>query len=146
MVARGNISADLVNTCNVLKGQHILEVGCGGGILTEQLARLGAKVTGIDLSEQLICAARDHLSKEADPKLRDRIEYKIEPLNVHVTDKINYYDAVVVSEVLEHVDDKIALLTASVQCLKVFICRFYVSFSSHYNVFYCNCSLAVPCS
>lgn len=136
MVARGNISLDLVNTCNVLKGQHILEVGCGGGILTEQLARLGAKVTGIDLSEELICVARDHLSKEADSKLRDRIDYKIEPLNVHVTDKMNYYDAVVVSEVLEHVDDKIALLTASVQCLKVFICPFYVSVSKHYNEFY----------
>lgn len=136
MVARANISLDLVNTCNVLKGQHILEVGCGGGILTEQLARLGAKVTGIDLSEELICVARDHLSKEADSKLRDRIEYKIEPLNVHVTDKINCYDAVVVSEVLEHIDDKIDLLTACVQCLKVFVCPFYVFFSSLYNVFF----------
>lgn len=126
MIARGNISPELLNTCNVLKGQHILEVGCGGGVLTEQLARLGAKVTGIDLGEEVIRVAREHLSQKVDTKLRERIEYKIEPINVHATDKMNYYDAVVVSEVLEHVDDKIALLTSSVQCLKVFNSFFYV--------------------
>ncbi|KNC27804.1 hypothetical protein FF38_07970 [Lucilia cuprina] len=118
LVARGNISPDLVNTCQVLKDQQILEVGCGGGILTEQLARLGAQMTGIDLSDELICVAREHLSHVADPKLCDLIQYKIEPLDIHVKDKLNYYDAVVVSEVLEHVEDKVALLTSCVQCLK----------------------------
>ncbi|XP_046801527.1 ubiquinone biosynthesis O-methyltransferase, mitochondrial isoform X2 [Lucilia cuprina] len=118
LVARGNISPDLVNTCQVLKDQQILEVGCGGGILTEQLARLGAQMTGIDLSDELICVAREHLSHVADPKLCDHIQYKIEPLEIHVKDKMNYYDAVVVSEVLEHVEDKVALLTSCVQCLK----------------------------
>ncbi|KAM7352829.1 ubiquinone biosynthesis protein COQ3, mitochondrial [Cochliomyia hominivorax] len=118
LVARGNISGDLINTCHVLKDQCILDVGCGGGVLTEQLARLGAKVTGIDLGEELIRVAREHLSQEGNPKLCDLIEYKIEPLEVHVKDKQNYYDAVVVSEVLEHVEDKITLLTACVQCLK----------------------------
>ncbi|XP_065357633.1 ubiquinone biosynthesis O-methyltransferase, mitochondrial [Calliphora vicina] len=118
LVARGNIPPELVNTCQVLKGQQILEVGCGGGILTEQLARLGAQVTGIDLGDELIRAAREHLSQVASPALCDLIQYKIEPIDVHVKDKVNYYDAVIVSEVLEHVEDKIALLTASVQCLK----------------------------
>ncbi|XP_037822535.1 ubiquinone biosynthesis O-methyltransferase, mitochondrial isoform X2 [Lucilia sericata] len=118
LVARGNISPELVNTCQVLKDQQILEVGCGGGILTEQLARLGAQMTGIDLSDELIRVAREHLSHVADPKLCDNIQYKIEPLDIHVKDKMNYYDAVVVSEVLEHVEDKVALLTSCVQSLK----------------------------
>lgn len=119
LVARGNIAPELVNTPEVLKGQRMLDVGCGGGVLTEQLARLGAQVTGIDLSEQLIQVAREHLSQEADPKLCDLIQYKIEPLGVHVKDRMEYYDAVVISEVLEHVEDKVGLLQAAVQCLKV---------------------------
>lgn len=80
---------------------------------------MGAEITGIDLSDDLIRVAREHLSHEADPRLCDLIQYKIEPLDIHVKDKINYYDAVVVSEVLEHVEDKVALLTSTVQCLKV---------------------------
>lgn len=126
LVSRGNVLPEFIGTCNVLKNQHILEVGCGGGILTEQLARLGACVTGIDLGDEVIHVAREHLSHEADPKLCDRIHYKIEPIELHVKDKMNYYDAVIVSEVLEHVQDKVALLTSSVQCLKVHITLYFL--------------------
>lgn len=119
LVARGNISPDLMQTSNVLQNQTILEVGCGGGILTEQLARLGASVTALDLGEDLIRVAREHLSQEANPKLCDRIQYKIEPVEIHAKSKQNFYDAVVISEVLEHIEDKVSFLTASVQCLKV---------------------------
>lgn len=119
LVARGSISSEFIGKPNVLKNQHILEVGCGGGILTEQLARLGASVTALDLGEDLIHVARQHLSQEANPQLCDLISYKIEPVELHAKDKQNHYDAVVISEVLEHVDDKIGFLTASVHCLKV---------------------------
>ncbi|XP_061402573.1 ubiquinone biosynthesis O-methyltransferase, mitochondrial-like [Musca vetustissima] len=118
LIARGNIAEDLVGTSNVLRGQKILEVGCGGGILTEQLARLGASMTALDLSDELIGVARTHLSQEANPKLCDLINYRIEPIEMHAKDKQNYYDALVISEVLEHIDDKVAFLQASVQCLK----------------------------
>lgn len=136
MLARGNIPPEIINTPQILKGQKILEVGCGGGILTEQLARLEAHVTGIDLSDDLIRIAREHLSQEGDPKLCDLIQYKIEPLSVHANEKINYYDAVVISEVLEHVDDKVSFLNSSVQCLKVLYnmrcsCTHYVYMYEH---------------
>lgn len=120
-MARGNISSECVNTTNVLKNQKLLEVGCGAGVLTEQLARLGASVTAIDLGDDVINAARKHLSEQGEPKLCDLIQYKIEPTEIHAKDKQNFYDAVIVSEVLEHVDDKVALLNSCVQCLKVFV-------------------------
>ena len=44
-----------------LAGKEVLDVGCGGGILTEAMARLGARVTGIDLSEKPLKVAQLHL-------------------------------------------------------------------------------------
>ncbi|XP_017107259.2 ubiquinone biosynthesis O-methyltransferase [Drosophila bipectinata] len=117
MVARGTVKPNYVNTTRVLSGQRILEVGCGGGLLTEQLARLGAQVTGIDLGEKLIEAARTHL-KCFSPELSSNVDYIIEPVDQHVKTNCECYDAVIVSEVLEHVDDKVALLDASVRTLK----------------------------
>ncbi|KAL9925752.1 ubiquinone biosynthesis O-methyltransferase, mitochondrial isoform X2 [Glossina fuscipes] len=118
LVARGSIDAKAVSTTHVLENQQILEVGCGGGILTEHLARLDAKVTGIDLSDALINVAREHLKKQANARLLENITYKIEPIEIHVKDKCNFYDAVVISEVLEHIDDKVAFLTACVHSVK----------------------------
>jgi len=117
IVSRGTVKPGYVNTTKVLLGQHILEVGCGGGLLTEQLARLGAQVTGIDLGEKLIEAARDHL-KCSSPELASKVMYKMEPVDQHAKANCESYDAVIVSEVLEHVDDKVALLEASVRTLK----------------------------
>lgn len=117
MVARGTVKPGYVNTTRVLNGQRILEVGCGGGLLTEQLARLGAQVTGIDLGEKLIEAARTHLECSS-PELTNNVAYIIEPVDQHAKTNCECYDAVIVSEVLEHVDDKVALLEASVRTLK----------------------------
>ncbi|XP_017006936.2 ubiquinone biosynthesis O-methyltransferase, mitochondrial [Drosophila takahashii] len=117
IVSRGTVEPGYVNTTRVLLGQRILEVGCGGGLLTEQLARLGAQVTGIDLGEKLIEAARDHL-KCSSPELASTVTYKMEPVDQHAKANCECYDAVIVSEVLEHVDDKVALLESSVRTLK----------------------------
>ncbi|XP_011294272.3 ubiquinone biosynthesis O-methyltransferase, mitochondrial isoform X2 [Musca domestica] len=100
----------------ILKNQKILEIGCGGGILTENLASLGANVTGLDLSENLIALAQGHLSQQ--PKLLPRIQYRREPIELHAHAKENFYDAVVISEVLEHIDDKISFLTSSISTVK----------------------------
>uniref|UniRef100_A0A1A9V9S7 Methyltransferase type 11 domain-containing protein n=1 Tax=Glossina austeni TaxID=7395 RepID=A0A1A9V9S7_GLOAU len=118
LIARGSVDSQLINTNNVLQNQQILEVGCGGGILTEQLARLDAKITGIDLSDVLINVAREHLKQEGNARLLDNITYKTESIEAHMQDKKNFYDAVIISEVLEHIDDKESFLNACVQCLK----------------------------
>ncbi|XP_075153012.1 ubiquinone biosynthesis O-methyltransferase-like [Haematobia irritans] len=118
LITQGKISSDLINTSKVLKNQQILEVGCGGGILTEDLARHGATVTALDLSEDLIILARNHLASKENVEICDRVHYKVEPIEQHVKKNNCCYDAVVISEVLEHVDDKIGFLKASVAAIK----------------------------
>jgi ubiquinone biosynthesis O-methyltransferase len=49
-----------------LTGLSVLDVGCGGGLLTESLARLGASVTGIDLTEANVAAAKQHAALDKD--------------------------------------------------------------------------------
>ena len=54
-----------------LAGLRVLDVGCGGGILSESMARMGAEVHGIDITEENVNAATAHA--ELDPVVRDRI-------------------------------------------------------------------------
>lgn len=81
----------------------------------QQLARIHANVMAIDPSEELINTARDHLSKyPADQNLTDRIDYRIESIEEHNSRTDAKYDAIVVSEVLEHVVDKEAFLKSCI--------------------------------
>lgn len=124
IVARGSVDSYLINTPTVLKDQKILEVGCGAGILTERLAGIGANVTGIDLGEDVIRVANEHLETHSS-HLKSLITYKIEPVSVHAQNNLEKYDAVVVSEVLEHISDKPIFLTSCVDSLKVSRNYFY---------------------
>ncbi|XP_055903363.1 ubiquinone biosynthesis O-methyltransferase, mitochondrial [Eupeodes corollae] len=117
IVAAAKVDSELQHTTKVLKDKQILEVGCGGGIFTESLARLHANITAIDLSDELIKVAKHHLN-ECSPELSSRIEYRMEPLDIHVMDNLEKYDAVVISEVIEHIDNKPDFLTSCVDCLK----------------------------
>jgi polyprenyldihydroxybenzoate methyltransferase / 3-demethylubiquinol 3-O-methyltransferase len=85
-----------------LKGYSILDVGCGGGILTESLSRLGAAVDGLDASPGAIAAAKAHL--RTDPKLSagNTPKYLCGSIHSHNTD--SKYDIVTAMEVLEHVE------------------------------------------
>ena len=88
-----------------LEGFKCLDIGCGGGILSERLCRLGAKVTGIDASEEAICVAKDHAKKsrlDIDYKCLSTEELlKFKPKNFE-----NYFDIVIASEVIEHINNK----------------------------------------
>lgn len=124
LIARGLIDEKLLNTSKVLQDQQILEVGCGGGILTEQLARLGANVKGIDLSPELIEVAQKHLNETEQregggKRIQDLISYEIISIEEHSQQRPDYYNALILSEVIEHIDDKVAFLNSSIQCLKV---------------------------
>jgi len=82
-----------------LKNLNIIDVGCGGGILSEPLKRLGASVTGIDASETAIQSARLH-SKKSNLE----INYLVGTIDSLIEQK-KLYDLVIASEVIEHVQD-----------------------------------------
>uniref|UniRef100_A0A8C5RMU0 Ubiquinone biosynthesis O-methyltransferase, mitochondrial n=1 Tax=Laticauda laticaudata TaxID=8630 RepID=A0A8C5RMU0_LATLA len=86
-----------------LFSMKILDVGCGGGLLTEPLARLGASVTGIDPLEENIRTAELH--KSYDPALTKRIQYRACTLEDIVEEESEKFDIIVASEVVEHVAD-----------------------------------------
>ncbi|KAK9842295.1 hypothetical protein WJX81_005002 [Elliptochloris bilobata] len=90
-----------------LAGLSILDVGCGGGILAEALARLGANVTGADASADSIAVARAHAA--GDPSLH--VTYRDATAEQLVAEGAQY-DAVVASEVIEHVADAAAFMRA----------------------------------
>ncbi|KAL4122284.1 hypothetical protein QTP88_014649 [Uroleucon formosanum] len=103
-----------IGTRQSLENIKILDVGCGGGLLTEALARLDGNVTGIDPSKELITIANDH-----SVILKNKnIKYLNESIEEHALSNTESYDAIVTSEVLEHVSNKYGFLTKCVDCLK----------------------------
>jgi polyprenyldihydroxybenzoate methyltransferase / 3-demethylubiquinol 3-O-methyltransferase len=94
--------SDFPDTKRWLKGYSVLDVGCGGGILTESLSRLGAVTDGLDASPRAIEVAKAHL--RTDPKLNasNPPNYVCGSIRDHQPD--SKYDIVTAMEVLEHVD------------------------------------------
>jgi ubiquinone biosynthesis O-methyltransferase len=89
---------------------RLLDVGCGGGILAEALARLGAAVTGIDAGEEGPAAGAAHAAH--DPPLAARLDYRAGIAEAEAASHPGQYDAVVASEVIEHVPDPAAFVAA----------------------------------
>jgi len=88
---------DQVNNRDI-RNLEILDVGCGGGIICEPLARLGAKVTGIDFAPNNIKAAKIHAKKN---KLKIKYIYK----DIEKSKLNEKFDVILMFEVLEHLDN-----------------------------------------
>ncbi len=86
-----------------IKGKRVLDIGCGGGLLSERFALEGALVTAIDLSAKAIDVAINH-AKESG-KGCEKIDYQKLSIGELLKKEKKGFDVVVCSEVLEHVDD-----------------------------------------
>ena len=104
-------------TVHPLAGVRILDIGSGGGLVAEPLARLGAQVTGIDPVKENVDTASNHL-EEMSRDLSDNLKYLQSSVEDFASDphNKNAFHAVVSSEVLEHVDD-VKLFLHSVHAL-----------------------------
>ncbi|CRK94823.1 CLUMA_CG008317, isoform A [Clunio marinus] len=112
LISMGSLPDTKANKTNVLEGVKILEIGSGAGILTKALGTLKADVTALDPSEKLVTTAKEHL------KELNNIEYVCDSIESHVKCNHEKYDAVVASEVLEHVVDQKSFLKSSIDALK----------------------------
>ncbi|MBS0487866.1 MAG: bifunctional 2-polyprenyl-6-hydroxyphenol methylase/3-demethylubiquinol 3-O-methyltransferase UbiG [Proteobacteria bacterium] len=107
--ARLNYIAERV----ALKGARVLDVGCGGGILSEALARAGAQVTGIDLAPRVLEVARLHLHES-----QLEVDYRLISVEALAAEMPATFDAVACMEMLEHVPDPGSVIAACAALLK----------------------------
>ena len=92
---------------------RVLDVGCGGGLLSEAMAAAGAEVTGIDLSQQLIDIAKLHLLESGL-----KVDYRLIAVEDLADDMPGKFDAITCMEMLEHVPDPHSILSACHGLLK----------------------------
>ncbi len=96
-----------------LAGKQVVDVGCGGGILAEAMAGMGAQVTGIDLSEKAIKVAKLHLLESGL-----QVEYRLQSAESLAEERPQGYDLVTCMEMLEHVPDPASTVAACARLAK----------------------------
>jgi 2-polyprenyl-6-hydroxyphenyl methylase / 3-demethylubiquinone-9 3-methyltransferase len=97
-----------------LQGQQVLDIGCGGGILSDAMARKGAHVLGVDLSSKALKVAQLHALEAQTPNIQYR-EVSAEAL---AAEQPAQYDVVTCMEMLEHVPDPASIVRACSQLVK----------------------------
>ena len=90
-----------------LKSKRVLDVGCGGGLAAEGMAKCGAQVTGIDLGATTIEIAQLHALESGV-----KIDYRREAAEAHAEQHAGRYDVVTCLEMLEHVPDPVSVIQA----------------------------------
>jgi 2-polyprenyl-6-hydroxyphenyl methylase/3-demethylubiquinone-9 3-methyltransferase len=104
---------DWIDSLAGLAGKRVVDVGCGGGILAESMARRGASVTGIDLSEKPLRVAQVHL---LESKLS--IRYEMVSAEDLASREPESFDVVTCMELLEHVPEPASMVASCARLLK----------------------------
>lgn len=96
-----------------ITGQTIVDIGCGGGILSESMASLGADVTGIDLAKEVLTVAKLH---SLDSGIA--VHYKLISAEEYAVNHFEQHDIVTCMEMLEHVPNPQSIIKAVADCVK----------------------------
>lgn len=104
---------DYINRIAALSGKIVLDVGCGGGILSESMAGSGAQVTGIDLGDKPLQVAKLHLLESGK-----QVEYRKIAVEELAAERPASFDVVTCMEMLEHVPDPQSIVRACAQLVK----------------------------
>jgi 2-polyprenyl-6-hydroxyphenyl methylase/3-demethylubiquinone-9 3-methyltransferase len=96
-----------------LQDAVVLDVGCGGGLLSEAMAVQGAQVTGIDLATELVEIARLHGLETGVA-----VDYRVQTVEALATEQPASFDAITCMEMLEHVPDPASIIEACARLLK----------------------------
>ena len=106
-------SLAIAKVCAFDAGARILDVGCGGGILAESMAREGATVTGLDMGFEPLQVAKLHALESGI-----QVDYVQETVEEHAAKHAGQYDVVTCMEMLEHVPDPQSVVRACAQLVK----------------------------
>jgi 2-polyprenyl-6-hydroxyphenyl methylase/3-demethylubiquinone-9 3-methyltransferase len=98
---------DFINERAPLEGKKVLDVGCGGGILSESMATRGARVTGIDMGEKPLSVAKLHL-KESGLE----VDYRQTTTEALAIEEPESFDIITCMEMVEHVPDPASVINA----------------------------------
>jgi 2-polyprenyl-6-hydroxyphenyl methylase/3-demethylubiquinone-9 3-methyltransferase len=101
-----------------LRGARVLDVGCGGGLLSEAMAREGARVLGLDLSPELIDIAKLHRLESTQGGAILDLEYRVQAVEALADAEPASFDAITCMEMLEHVPEPGSILEACARLLK----------------------------
>jgi len=104
---------DWIDRIAHLQGKRVIDIGCGGGILTEGMASKGAAVTGIDLGEKALSVARLHLHESGH-----KIDYQHISAEAMADAHPAAFDVVTCLEMLEHVPDPASIVSACARLVK----------------------------
>lgn len=107
------VRSDFIAARATLAGSRVLDVGCGGGLLAESLARAGAAVTGIDLAPTMIEVAQLHAAASGL-----RIDYRVAAAEELARATPQAFDVITCMEMLEHVPDPAAMTATLAQLLR----------------------------
>lgn len=104
---------DYIDRIAGLKGRRVLDVGCGGGILSESMFARGADITGIDLGEKALKVAQLHQLESGA-----RVDYRLISVEALAQEQPGSFDVVTCMEMLEHVPDPSAVIQACARLVK----------------------------